>query len=436
MQVAPKIEFKFDEEQDLRVKRAKIKLQKEKPFFSDLLFFMKIQQTDKVPTMGVDIEGNLYVSPEYAKKLSDEQLRGVLIHEVLHLALLHVQRGKNKRLNKGKLPPHMIWNLAIDCHANFIAMQNGAVLPNDIACKADINRNKVDIVALDQGKPKVIYSVQDCSKKTSEEIYIELYNNLPFEKRPGEFYVESDFGGQDVHYYAEGADGDKISEKAEREWKQRALNAIYRSKSIGNLPAGMERLINEMIEPQVPWQSKLYKFITDDIISDYTYMRPHKRSEAVGFYTPSFTKEKLYLAFFADTSGSIDDGTISEFKSEGVAILKSFENVEMIFGYCDADVQSVVEINSGDEEKLMFSKPKGGGGTDMRKILKWLEKEEKKPDVVVILTDGYTPWPTTEEVGDYKIMWVICENGISREEIVEREQKEIGEFVKMGAKSD
>jgi predicted metal-dependent peptidase len=206
---------------------------------------------------------------------------------------------------------------------------------------------------------------------------------------------------------------------------------LYRSKSIGKLPAGMDRLINDMIEPQVPWTSKLYKFITDDIINDYTYIRPHKRSEALDFYVPSFTKEKLSVALFADTSGSINDEDISTFKSEGIGILNAFDNVEMIFGYCDAVVQDVFELNSGEDDKLVYSKAKGGGGTDMREIFKWLKKNEKNPDVIVVLTDGYTPWVECDEIEGSKVMWVISQNGIGNQEINDLSQKGIGEFIKM-----
>ena len=414
-------EIPFDEEQDIRVKRAKIKLQKEKPFFSDLLFFMKIKQEPRITTFGVDIQGTLYYSPECAKKLTDDELKGVLIHEVLHLALLHTQRGLNKRLNKGKLPPHEIWNLAIDCQANLITTQNGMVLPNWIGCLP--RGNAVEL----RSKTKVIYRVEDVDKKTAEDIYIELYNNLPKE------YVdycegEGEIQGIDIHFY-EGTE--KEAEKSEREWKQIAMNALYRSKSIGKLPAGMDRLINDLIEPKVPWTSKLYKFITDDIINDYTYVKPHKRSEALDFYVPSFLKEKLSVAVFCDTSGSIADEDITDFKSECVGILNAFDNVEMIFGYCDAVVQDVYELNSGEDDKLVYSKAKGGGGTDMREIFKWIKKNEKKPDVVVVLTDGYTPFPTAEEVSDFKIMWVISEQGITESECEQHQATNIGEFIKM-----
>ena len=47
--------------------------------------------------------------------------------------------------------------------------------------------------------------------------------------------------------------------------------------------------------------------------------------------------------------------------------------------------------------------PVGGGGTDMRKPLKYVEQYD--PIVVIMFTDGYTPWPTVEP--DYPLI-VVC----------------------------
>jgi predicted metal-dependent peptidase len=35
----------------------------------------------------------------------------------------------------------------------------------------------------------------------------------------------------------------------------------------------------------------------------------------------------------------------------------------------------------------------GGGGTDMRVGVRYVEQELSQVDCMVLLTDGYTPWP-------------------------------------------
>ena len=75
------------------------------------------------------------------------------------------------------------------------------------------------------------------------------------------------------------------------------------------------------------------------------------------------------------------------------------ERVRMIWAD-DAECSREEVFERGDEIVLH---PKGGGGTDMRKPLKFAE--EYDPIVVILITDGLTPWPNTEP--PYPLI-VIC----------------------------
>jgi predicted metal-dependent peptidase len=55
---------------------------------------------------------------------------------------------------------------------------------------------------------------------------------------------------------------------------------------------------------------------------------------------------------------------------------------------CDADVHAASRVTSAQQVTLA-----GGGGTDMRVgIARALELPDR-PGVVIVITDGYTPWP-------------------------------------------
>ena len=55
---------------------------------------------------------------------------------------------------------------------------------------------------------------------------------------------------------------------------------------------------------------------------------------------------------------------------------------------CDAQVQAVRRVSSARQVAL-----EGGGGTDMGAGIDAAVALRPRPQLVVVLTDGYTPWP-------------------------------------------
>ncbi|WP_240797229.1 VWA-like domain-containing protein [Streptomyces sp. F001] len=55
---------------------------------------------------------------------------------------------------------------------------------------------------------------------------------------------------------------------------------------------------------------------------------------------------------------------------------------------CDADVHAVARVTAVDQVELA-----GGGGTDMTVGIRNALAAPEPPNIVVVLTDGYTPWP-------------------------------------------
>ncbi|MHA1470598.1 MAG: DUF2201 family putative metallopeptidase, partial [Candidatus Asgardarchaeia archaeon] len=59
----------------------------------------------------------------------------------------------------------------------------------------------------------------------------------------------------------------------------------------GNVPKGMERLVEELLEPKLNWKALLRKYIIQEIPTDYTYQKRSKHSIATGFYMPATKKD-------------------------------------------------------------------------------------------------------------------------------------------------
>jgi predicted metal-dependent peptidase len=113
------------------------------------------------------------------------------------------------------------------------------------------------------------------------------------------------------------------------------------------------------------------------------------------------------IAIGVDTSGSIGGDEIRRFLSEVRSIAEDVHPEKIDLIYWDARVAGHEKYDEHDMPNLVSStKPKGGGGTDPTCMMKYLEKEQIKPECIVMLTDG--------EIGSWgdkweaPIMWVIC----------------------------
>jgi predicted metal-dependent peptidase len=86
----------------------------------------------------------------------------------------------------------------------------------------------------------------------------------------------------------------------------------------------------------------------------------------------------------------MDQQMVSQALGEVGGLVKSMLSPDGVTVYCvDAAASDAQKIFRADQIKLS-----GGGGTDMRiGIDKALANKRDRPDVVIVLTDGYTPWP-------------------------------------------
>jgi predicted metal-dependent peptidase len=175
------------------------------------------------------------------------------------------------------------------------------------------------------------------------------------------------------------------------------------------MPAELERLLEQVFEPVMPWRDILYRFMTERAPDDYSWNKGNRRFLAQGLYLPSrddiATGE---IVVCVDTSGSIGEKELQEFGNEIDGIHKELKPTKTIVIYCDANVNKVVEFLPDDEVKL---EAVGGGGTDFRPPFKWLEKQGKVPKCLVYLTDGYGPFP--EEEPEFPNLWCITNHDIT-----------------------
>jgi predicted metal-dependent peptidase len=361
------------------VTRAKVRLQGKAPFFSYLLQQMKITIGDKVHTAGVNAYGDMYFNPEFINHMPEEVLTGLMLHEVMHVALGHLERSVGYDIR--------LANIAQD------------IVINDILVTEDFELPQGGYIPKTDHTIKVFdHVVMDIDRKSWEEIYFEL---LPHD--------DGVSTSPDVLIYPDGepVDGDGTKPI---DAKHLLSDAYSFAKMQGKVPNSIEERLGKLLAPKIDWKQVLQDYLSNMMPVDYSFYRPSKRFLANGIVMPGVEKEGLRVAVCLDTSGSINVKDLIRFASETLGIALSFGNVKLHLLQADTEVQSDVAIDSEYQEALEGIEVKGRGGTSHVQLIEHLEKEHHDIDVAVFFTDGYTDFPDIAPTFD--CVWASTTKGI------------------------
>jgi len=318
-------------------------------------------------------------NPAFVDSLSMDQLKGVLCHEVMHCALGHMSR-------RGDRNP-IGWNIAADYAVNPI-IRNKYSLPGGALFNPDwVNLSVEDIYSK---IPKDEKSGQDKGKGKG--------------KGQGQ---DVDPGGCGAVEDLKNEDGSQASaadkSQSESEWKVAAVQAAQQAKSFGDLPAGIDRIIEEILNPKIDWREVLKRFVDTSAKNDYSLFPPNRRHIHNGLFLPSCKSNEIgSIVIAVDTSGSISQSQLNEFSSELFSIISDF-SAEIHVLYCDTKIQKEEFYSSGDLPSSL--KARGGGGTDFRPVFNWIEEHGLIPSCLIYFTDLYGSFP--EEIPFYPVLWIV-----------------------------
>jgi len=208
--------------------------------------------------------------------------------------------------------------------------------------------------------------------------------------------------------WEEGPPGEGVSSgisRAEAELVRRdvARQIMEHSQSRGNVPGHWSRWAKEKLHCKVNWRKELASAVRHAVAdvagaSDYSYRRPSRRQGQVSngkVIFPALRRPVPSVAVVVDTSGSMDDTMLAQALAEISSILKGLgqrEGVHVLA--CDAEVQACRRVFRPEQVQLA-----GGGGTDMGAGLEAATRLRPVPQVCIVITDGYTPWPDTAPRG-------------------------------------
>lgn len=344
------------------------------PYLSTAVYSLTTVVSDRVASVTTDPYWRLYVNPLWVVASEVQQLAHELGHQVWHLLADHAGRALDAGVTTDTRDR---WKLASDISV-------GEVLPwHDL---------RLPMASTLFFPPNL----------SAEEYYLRL------RARP---VTEPPLGSDPDETCGSGCDGmardhdlppgdEQVpglsTQAAEAIRKAVAIEFREHQTSRGSVPGEWERWVSSILEPVVPWNQVLHAAVRRGVgwgqgQVDYTYSRISRRQHAVGAAViPAMRRPVPSVAVVVDTSGSVDDGLLSQAMGEVRSVLTSLAvpDSSVTVLAVDADVQAVSRVRDVRDVRLA-----GGGGTDMELGITAALAGKPPPQTIIVLTDGYTPWP-------------------------------------------
>ena len=273
--------------------------------YAPIISSFRIAYTDIVPTMGVDKYARLVVNPKFVVD-NETCIKGVIIHEVLHVFFGHTSDTRTKLAYTDDEQHNKNANIAEDCAINqFISerLPNGAITPQTLR----------DMLKIDEVK----------YNETAEYYYDLIMNNMPEEQQQQQQLTNGACSTDAANTQAvqDALDKMGVEHISQEEVNDKTLDTAQQiTKSRGNQYGGLADFAREMLEPKVDWKPLLQATIRSaekrvwNIHARQTFKRVSRRSSYI--LIPKKYGQKVSVALSFDTSGSISADMVNQFLSE------------------------------------------------------------------------------------------------------------------------
>lgn len=333
--------------------------------------------------------------PKFLDELNDDELDFIMMHEILHVALKHCFRGRE--LEKE------LYNIACD-----IVVNSNILLSNNMDTRTITLRSDGEAMHLaPNGKEGYEY--------TAEEVYNMLQKNLGMNNAKLQSNGKTKNTTNIIDNHTKWQQIEK-NEELEELWIGR-LDEVSKTIEIRDsiinretMPAFAQRRLKELKNAQTDWREILIDFLHEEVV-DYSFMPPDRRFDDCPFFLPDFNDKDIKpenILFMIDTSASMKDDMVTAAYSEVKGAIEQF-NGKLIgmLGFFDAVVIEPVPFEN--EEEFEMIKAIGGGGTNFQIIFNYVKEymTDNLPVNIIILTDGYAPFPKESEAMGIPVIWLL-----------------------------
>ena len=370
--------------------KARIRLILRHPFFGQLALRLKLIPADpkQLPTCATDGR-NIYYNPGFImEKLGPnggteaiQETAFVVAHELGHCIFEHMVRrgGRDAKL----------WNIAGDYIIN--SMVDEELCQGNVknACAKLLSNFKL---YLDNER----FNHKDWA---ADEVY-----DMLVEEQEGGGDPAAEGESFDVHIDVSGSGGkqddencitigrgltDEERKEFENDLRDAILQAARACGGAGDIPLGIKRMIDELLEPQIDWRDIIRAQIESSIRSNYSWLRPHRKGWHMRAILPGMiTDMRIDVCLAIDTSGSISEDMLREFVSEVAGIMDQYEEYRIRIWQFDTKVYGYEEFNNENAKHITDYEIQGGGGTEFMVNWEFMRENEIMPHQFIMLTDG------------------------------------------------
>lgn len=344
-----------------RLQGSRLRLRGQAPFFGAVALFAELSLRDGFGTAGTDGRRIIF-DPRFVEALSTAELDAVMLHEVLHAALLHAPR-------RGWREPWR-WNVACDIVVNAIVVQERWV---QLPAGAIID--------------------ESLEGQSAEEIYELLPPDPPDDRLGLDLVLDPSAGSPE---------SDGARHGLREHWSAAIAQASAATGDTlrGDLPAGWVRDAAMVVAPPLDWRRHLWRFA---VRTPSDFRSFDRRMIHRGLYLEALEAETLVLEICVDTSGSIDSHQLGRFLNELRALSRLYPHLDARLYYADAALHGPFSL---DEDQP----PIGGGGTSFVPFFDMLAESLSLTEnrAAIYFTDGHGELPADPSIDT---LWVVPPGG-------------------------
>jgi len=377
----------------------------DKPFLGALVLRLPMVEADPAwcRTTATDAR-SFYYNRVFIDALTFEQTKFMLAHEALHCALSHFNRRQHRVKQR--------WDLACDYAINPLLVDEGLAPPpgtlildsfrdmtaeeiypyiQDNNDEEPLDQHLYDDERQDRGEPPPPHDAGDSDQLLNEDSG--QSGDAP------QANTDDDHGGASPPPSPTPQERESLAVQ----WQQRLAGAAQQAMQAGKLSGSLARLVDHLLQPQLPWRMLLARYLTMHAQTDYSFSRPSRREGT--HILPSLRSHHIDIAVVLDTSGSIGDEEMREFLSE-IDAIKGQLNARIMLHACDAELSDEGPWVFEPWEEIRLPRYfEGGGGTSFIPALDWAEQLERPPEVLLYFTDADGEFPKFEP--PFPVIWLV-----------------------------